>query len=403
MEWQVKKLGDVCRLINGRAYKKHEMLSEGKYPLLRVGNFFSNRSWYYSDLELDDDKYCDKGDLLYAWSASFGPRIWDGSKVIYHYHIWKIELNHGLVDKKYLFHLLDWDTEQIKAEQGTGSTMLHVTKGAMENRLLPFPTISEQKHIVVILNEVFADIEQARTKTEQNLKNARELFESYLQQVFSQRGEGWESMTLSQATGGVYTGPFGSLLHKSDYIENGVPLVNPAHITSVGVEPDLRKTISEETAQRLKSYVMSEGDIVIARRGEMGRCALVTSKEEGYLCGTGSFFIKSSDRVLGDYLVRYLRSAAGKKRLEQIASGAVMLNLSNAELSNFSLYFPPVDKQKEIVREIGEVSEKIEAMALVYQEKLLALDELKKSILQKAFSGELTKTSDNKTKQGALA
>lgn len=131
----------------------------------------------------------------------------------------------------------------------------------------------------------------------------------------------------------------------------------------------------------------------------MGRCALVTSKEEGYLCGTGSFFIKSSDRVLGDYLVRYLRSAAGKKRLEQIASGAVMLNLSNAELSNFSLYFPPVDKQKEIVREIGEVSEKIEAMALVYQDKLLALDELKKSILQKAFSGELTQ----KNNQGAVA
>ncbi len=302
------------------------------------------------------------------------------------------------ISPEYLYYFFLNHKDQLVA-QAVGNAQPNISQQKIKDTEIDLPCISVQKRLVAILDEVFADIEQVRAKTEQNLKNARELFESYLQQVFSQRGEGWESMTLSQATGGVYTGPFGSLLHKSDYIENGVPLVNPAHITSVGVEPDLRKTISEETAQRLKSYVMSEGDIVIARRGEMGRCALVTSKEEGYLCGTGSFFIKSSDRVLGDYLVRYLRSAAGKKRLEQIASGAVMLNLSNAELSNFSLYFPPVDKQKEIVREIGEVSEKIEAMALVYQDKLLALDELKKSILQKAFSGELTQ----KNNQGAVA
>lgn len=82
--WEEKDLNNVCTLLNGRAYKKDEMLNRGKYPLLRVGNFFSNRDWYYSDLELDPDKYCDSGDLLYAWSASFGPRIWEGGKTIYH-------------------------------------------------------------------------------------------------------------------------------------------------------------------------------------------------------------------------------------------------------------------------------------------------------------------------------
>lgn len=302
------------------------------------------------------------------------------------------------IETKYLFYFLLKSVDLLN-ELGSGTTFKELSKTALESVKVPIPSSVEQKRVVAILDEAFADIEQVRAKTEQNLKNARELFESYLQQVFTQRGEGWENMTLSQASGGVYTGPFGSLLHKSDYIENGIPLVNPAHITSLGIEPDLRKTISKETAERLKSYVMSEGDIVIGRRGEMGRCALVTNKEHGYLCGTGSFFIKSSDRVLGDYLVRYLRSAAGKVRLEQIASGAVMLNLNNAELSNLSLYFPPIDQQKEIIRGIGEVSVRIEAMAQVYQDKLTALDELKKSILQKAFSGELTQ----KNNQGAVA
>ena len=86
-DWPMVELGKVARLINGRAYKQEELLSEGPTPVLRVGSFFSNRNWYYSDLELDEDKYCNAGDLLYAWSASFGPRIWEGPRTIYHYHI----------------------------------------------------------------------------------------------------------------------------------------------------------------------------------------------------------------------------------------------------------------------------------------------------------------------------
>ena len=150
VEW--KELGEVCRFINGKAYKKPELLEKGKYPVLRVGNFFTNDKWYYSNLELHEDKYCDDGDLLYAWSASFGPRIWEGGKVIYHYHIWKVIPETEIISKKYLFYLLDWDTEALKAEHGTGSTMMHVGKGAIEKRLVPIPSIKIQAKIVRILD-----------------------------------------------------------------------------------------------------------------------------------------------------------------------------------------------------------------------------------------------------------
>ena len=151
VEW--KELGEICRFINGRAYKQPELLDSGKYPVLRVGNFFTNGNWYYSDLELDPDKYCDKGDLLYAWSASFGPRIWEGEKVIYHYHIWKILPDLNLVSKKYLYYLLAWDTEALKAESGTGSTMMHIGKGSIEKRLVPVPSLKKQAQIVSLLDK----------------------------------------------------------------------------------------------------------------------------------------------------------------------------------------------------------------------------------------------------------
>lgn len=139
MSWPLVKLDKICTLVNGRAYKKHELLNDGKYPVMRVGNFFSNRAWYYSDLELPDKNYCNKGDLLYAWSASFGPRIWDGEKTIYHYHIWKILTDNKKVDKRYLCYALERDIDNIKREQGSGSTMIHITKTAMEEREIPLP------------------------------------------------------------------------------------------------------------------------------------------------------------------------------------------------------------------------------------------------------------------------
>jgi type I restriction enzyme M protein len=160
MKWPMVELGKVARLINGRAYKQEELLSEGPTPVLRVGNFFSNRSWYYSDLELDEDKYCNAGDLLYAWSASFGPRIWEGPRAIYHYHIWKIETTDA-IDKMFLCHLLAADTEKIKSE-GNGIAMVHATKAGMEQRKFPLPPLEIQKEIVAEIEGYQKVIDGAR-------------------------------------------------------------------------------------------------------------------------------------------------------------------------------------------------------------------------------------------------
>ena len=112
--WEKASLAELVTVLNGRAYSKDELLDAGT-PVLRVGNLFTSRHWYYSDLELEADKYCDKGDLVFAWSASFGPFIWPGPKVIYHYHIWKLEL-HSEADlhKGYLYWFLQNKTQEIE-------------------------------------------------------------------------------------------------------------------------------------------------------------------------------------------------------------------------------------------------------------------------------------------------
>lgn len=159
--WPMQELGQFAKLINGRAYKQEELLSSGPTPVLRVGNFFSNRGWYYSDLELEKEKYCNEGDLLYAWSASFGPRIWEGPRAIFHYHIWKVEVTER-VDKKFLYYLLELDSVNIKAE-GSGIAMVHATKGGMEKRKFPVPDIETQR---VIVNDLDAERELVEANRE---------------------------------------------------------------------------------------------------------------------------------------------------------------------------------------------------------------------------------------------
>ncbi|MCD6617044.1 restriction endonuclease subunit S [Aeromonas veronii] len=289
---------------------------------------------------------------------------------------------------EFLFYLLLSRKDELIA-QAAGNAQPNISQQKIRDTFVPVVPLPEQQRIMAILDEAFEAIAAARANAEQNRQNARALFESYLQSVFSQRGKGWVDTTISAATGGVFTGPFGSLLHKSDYIEHGIPLVNPAHITSVGIEPDLRKTVSEETAQRLSNYIMRAGDIVIGRRGEMGRCAIVTDVEDGWLCGTGSFVIKPSERCDARYLVRLLRSESCKTQLENIAGGAVMPNLSNTDLSNFPIILPPIDIQLSVLRKIDLMAEKIQCLESLYQRKIAALDELKQSLLQQAFSGQL--------------
>ena len=171
--WEQRKLGEIATFINGRAYAQPELLTDGKYKVLRVGNFYTNDSWYYSDLELSEKYYADCGDLLYTWSATFGPHIWLGDKVIYHYHIWKIDLSEQL-EKYFAVQLLEQDKANLLSNKN-GSTMVHITKERMEQKkvIIP-PDTDEQETIGAFFRELdnLIALHQRELKAEQQKKKA---------------------------------------------------------------------------------------------------------------------------------------------------------------------------------------------------------------------------------------
>ncbi|WP_332632556.1 restriction endonuclease subunit S [Halalkalibacter flavus] len=177
-EWEQRKLGEVATFINGRAYKQHELLNSGKYKVLRVGNFYTNDSWYYTDLELGEKYYAEKGDLLYTWSATFGPHIWYGDKVIYHYHIWKIDLSDNL-DKQFTIQLLEYDKAKILSDKN-GSTMVHITKKGMEDKKVLLPSIEEQ----IQIGNFFKQLDGTIALYQRELEALQETRKAFLQKMF---------------------------------------------------------------------------------------------------------------------------------------------------------------------------------------------------------------------------
>lgn len=178
--WETRTLENVSTLINGRAYKQNELLSEGKYKVLRVGNFFTNGNYYYSDLELEEDKYCDNGDLLFAWSASFGAFIWNEGKVIYHYHIWKVLFDKKVLNIQYYRYLLNTMTNFfMKDVHGIG--MAHLTKAGMEQYILPLPPL--------VLQQEFASkieaIEKQKELIKKSIEEVETLFNSRMNEYFN--------------------------------------------------------------------------------------------------------------------------------------------------------------------------------------------------------------------------
>nr|WP_272890164.1 restriction endonuclease subunit S [Stutzerimonas stutzeri] len=377
------KLSTVCTLINGRAYAKDELLSEGKYEVLRVGNFFSNRDWYYSDLELPEDKYCDHGDLLYAWSASFGPRIWGGKKVIYHYHIWKIVIDEGVVDKKYLFYALQNDVESIKREQGTGSTMIHVTKSAMEDRLIPLPPLPEQKRIAAIL--VKADA--IRRKRQQAIQLADDFLRAVFLDMFGDpvtNPKGWKVVELSTLVDPDDKLNYG-VVQPGDDEEDGVPLVRSGDLSDVTPNVNQLRRVSASIDSKHRKSKLKGNEILIACVGTIGRVGWVSDAMIGWNIARAVTRIPIREGVNREYVYRYLQNPVVQGYFVRETRAVAQPTLNVGLIAKTPVALPPHDLQIAFLERYRTIQ--------AYKERLLvalgAQDELAGCLSQRAFAGQL--------------
>ena len=166
---------------------------------------------------------------------------------------------------------------------------------------------------------------------------------------------GWAAATLSEVLVHLQTGPFGSSLHKSDYQIGETPVVNPASIQNGTIVPVGKMAVGDRTLERLSNFKLRAGDIVMARRGKMGRCAVVGAREHGWLCGTGSLILRLSDCVSPEYLAMLIGSPEVREYLHGSSVGSTMRNLNQSILMAMKVGLPPLGEQHRIVAKVDEL------------------------------------------------
>ena len=198
--------------------------------------------------------------------------------------------------------------------------------------------------------------------------------------------EGWVWCRTGSLLNKFSTGPFGSMLHKSDYVSNGIPLVNPANIVNGVIVPSKKMMIDKQTRERLSKYILKFGEFVIARRGDLSKCAIVSKQEEGWLCGTGSFFIQSSECISKSFFMKVYRSYYFQKQLEDTSIGQTMANL-NQKILNLALFpLPPLSEQKAIVTKVEKLLALCDQLETQITHNQSHAEQLMQAVLKEAFT-----------------
>lgn len=381
------RLGDLFDFKNGRSFKKTEWGSTGK-PIIRIQNLNNiDAGFNFFDGEYDPTIEVNKNDLLFSWSgtvgSSFGSHIWERGTGVLNQHIFKIFFKTNMV-KKYAYYALFFITEEIERSVVGAVGLVHVTKKSLNEFKIPAPPLPEQECIVAILDQAFADIEKARAKTEQNLKNARELFESYLQQVFSTRGEGWEIKTISEMAETC----LGKMLDKKKNKGIPMPYLRNLNVQWFEISTNDLLTMRFEDYE-YDRYAIKKGDLVICEGGYPGRGAIWDQDED-------IFFQKALHRVrchkptYNRWILYYLYLCDCNGSLKSNFTGAGIQHLTGKSLKQFAVPIPTEEMAKVYLSNIECLFGNMIELEQVYRRKLVAIDELKKSILQKAFTGQLT-------------
>ena len=399
--WRWVRIGEITQVVGGGtpSTKNPEYYENGEVPWLSPADLSNYSSVYISHgaknithlgLELSSARLLPADTVCLSTRAPIGYVVIAANPLC---------TNQGfksfLPAPSYLPRYLYWylkGNKNLLESKASGTTFLELSGSKAAKIEFPLAPLQEQQRIVDRVERLFAALDAAKEKAQAVLAGCETRKAAILHKAFTGELIGLRNKsTIPFATiiDTIRIGPFGSALHKDDYIMGGIPLVNPKHISCQRITIDEHTTITPEKAAELESYRLKTGDIVMGRRGEMGRSAPVTKNENGWLCGTGSLIIRLQKGYDASFYSQIIASHSSVQYLEENSVGSTMKNLNEKVVKSLPVPNFTQAEQTTIVNILDKITEKEQSVTAVTQTVLAQIDALKRSILACAFRGEL--------------
>lgn len=375
-DWNDIPLGKYAKLINGRAYSLFEWESRGT-PVIRLQNLTGRgEKYYFSNLKLPEKQYCNYGDLLFMWSATFGPVIWKGEKAIFHYHIWKIETVEDNLDSSFLYHILEELTERVKKNSTNGGTMLHLTKGGMEVMPIPLPpTKAEQTAIATALN----DTDNLITHLEKLIAKKQMIKQGAMQELLRPK-EGWKTKKLKELSSirrGASPRPIKDPRWFSD---NGRGWIRISDVTS-------SKVYLNQTTQYLSddgvrnSVTVDKGDLIMSICATIGVPIIINIPA---CIHDGFVLFRNYENTLDTFFLYFILQAKTEDLISKGQPGTQM-NLNTSIVGDIIVDFPNIEEQNKI----GSILKDMDIEIAGLEKKLEKYKMLKQGMMQNLLTGKI--------------
>jgi type I restriction enzyme S subunit len=378
--WEMKKLGEVIKLEYGKPLPDSKRKSDGAYPVYGANG----------EKDRTDEYYYDKQSIIVGRKGSAGEINLTENK------FWPLDVTYFVTfdSKKYDLYFVYYLLSKLELQKLAKGVKPGINRNEVYSINVQIPQLPEQKHIVSILDETFAAIDKAKENAEKNLQNSRELFDSYLQSVFANSGNGWERKKLGSISTKIGSGatPSGG---KESYKTTGISLIRSLNVHDRKFKEEKLAFLDEKQADKLSNVIVEKNDVLLNITGaSIARCCIVPTEYLPARVNQHVSIIRTNQDILISSFLNYLlTSKVYKDQLLNTGEkgGSTRQAITKAQIQDFSIYFPSsTEEQQSIVAKLDSLSAETKRLEAIYQQKLAALDELKKSVLQKAFNGELT-------------